>query len=96
MALVVTLCKRGDWVAFPGEFVMDGGVLAVRATARTELAKVVRDFAGSRIERQIVAQAVEIAWQVAASRDEGGAGLMIEKERALSGVMAPLTEGAQA
>ena len=75
---------------------MDGGVLAVRATARTELAKVVRDFAGSRIERQIVAQAIEIAWQVAASRDGSGArGLMIEKERALSGVMAPLAEGAQ-
>lgn len=34
----------------------------------SSLTKVVREFAGSRLEKQIVAYAVDLAWQVTASR----------------------------
>ena len=47
---------------------MEERLLAVPATAKPLLAKVVRDFVASRIEKQIVAHAVEVAWQFANSR----------------------------
>jgi hypothetical protein len=76
---------------------MDDRLQAVGATAKLVLAKVVRDFAGSRIEKQIVAQAVDIAWQVAVSRRGNASAVVgVGREGVPSGVLAALLEGAHA
>ena len=76
---------------------MDDRLQAVGATAKLVLAKVVRDFAGSRIEKQLVAQAVDIAWRVAVSRrGDATAVVGVRREGVSSGVCTALVEGAQA
>ena len=76
---------------------MDDRLHAVGATAKLVLAKVVRDFAGSRIEKQLVAQAVDIAWRVGVSRGGDATAVVgVRQEGVSSGVCAALLEGAQA
>lgn len=57
--------------------------------------RVVRSFAGSRIEQQIITQAFEIAWHVAVARRRvGSVGESQESRAALSGLVNAPREGA--
>lgn len=74
---------------------MEDRLLAVVATAKPRLAKVVRDFVGSRIEKQVVAHAVDVAWKVAAAKPVANSTVTTcGPGGATSGEFASLMEGA--
>lgn len=74
---------------------MDDAGRVFETTCKAGQSRVVRSFAGSRIEQQIITQAFEIAWHVAvAHRRIGGVAESQESRAALAGVVNAQREGA--
>ena len=74
---------------------MDDAVRVFETSCKAGQSRVVRSFAGSRIEQQIITQAFEIAWQVAlARRGIGSVGQSQEQGAVPAGVVHAPREGA--
>lgn len=74
---------------------MDDAGRVFETTCKAGQSRVVRSFAGSRIEQQIITQAFEIAWHVAVARRRiGGVAESQESRAALAGVVNAQREGA--
>lgn len=74
---------------------MDDAGRVFETSCKAGQSRMVRSFAGSRIEQQIITQAFEIAWQVAvARRGIGRVGESQESRAVLPGVVNAPREGA--
>lgn len=73
---------------------MDDAGRVFETSCKAGQSRVVRSFAGSRIEQQIITQAFEIAWHVAVARRRiGGSGESQESRAALAGMVNTPREG---
>jgi hypothetical protein len=74
---------------------MDDSERVFETSCKAGQSRVVRSFAGSRIEQQIITQAFEIAWHVAVARRRiGSSGESPESRAALAGMVNAQREGA--
>lgn len=74
---------------------MDDAGRVFETSCKAGQSRVVRSFAGSRIEQQIITQAFEIAWHVAVARRRiGSVGEFQESRAALAGIVEAPREGA--
>ena len=71
------LCKRDVGVSTVKEFVMEDVRSSRKSAASRRIGVVLRQFSGSRVERQVLAQVFDVVWQVSgcpapslASREE--------------------------